>query len=85
MNALAGERPRLYMLDENPGNGSGNLNSWRLNVLELLQPEDQLEELLAAGNSGAASALAAKHKLPEDTIYKYAADHLLCMESHGKL
>ena len=82
-NALAGQHPRLYVLDENPGNGSANLNSWRLSVLEMLQPEDELEELLASGDFGAASALAAKHKLPEDPIYKYAADHVLCMTNQG--
>ncbi len=61
------------MLDEAPSNGSASLNRWRLNVLELLQPEDELEELLASGDFKAASAHATKHKLPEDTIYKCAA------------
>ena len=69
------------MLDEQPSDGAAHLNSWRLNILELLRPEDELEDLLASGNFGAASALAAKHQLAQDTICKCAADYGLCVTS----
>ena len=50
--------------------GKGAAASWHLNILELLRPEDKLEDLLAAGDYGAASALAKKHGLAQDAVLK---------------
>ncbi len=60
------------MLDNTTSNGSASSYSWRLNILELLRPEDELEDLLASGDFRAASALATKHNLSTGTICKYA-------------
>jgi len=72
-----GECPRLYMLDSKPSQGSARTNSWHLNVLELLQPEHELEALLASFDYGAASALAIKHKLAQDTVLQCVVDFTL--------
>ena len=65
------------MLDSKPSQGSARTNSWHLNVLELLQPEHELEALLASFDYGAASALAIKHKLAQDTVLKCVVDFTL--------
>ena len=53
-----------------PTAGKSTAATWRLSILELLQPEDELEDLLAAGDYGAASALAKKHGLAQDAVLK---------------
>ena len=53
-----------------PKAGKSAAATWRLNILELLRPEDELEDLLAAGDYGAASALAKKHGLAQDAVLK---------------
>ena len=53
-----------------PKAGKSTAATWRLTILELLRPEDELEDLLAAGDHGAASALAKKHGLAQDTVLK---------------
>ena len=56
------------MLDPKAGHSAAA--TWRLNILELLRPEDELEDLLAAGDYGAASGLAKKHGLAQDAVLK---------------
>ena len=58
------------MLDTKLSEGAGSLGTRHLNVLELLRPEDELEDLLVSGEYGAASALAKKHQLSQDTVLK---------------
>ena len=58
------------MLDLRLSQGTASGSTWRLNVLDLLQPEDELDDLLAVGDYGAASALAKKHSLPQDLVLK---------------
>ena len=53
-----------------PKAGNRAAATWHLSILELLRPEDELEDLLAAGDYGAASALAKKHGLAQDTVLK---------------
>lgn len=53
-----------------PKAGKASAPAWHLNILELLRPEDELEDLLAAGDYRAASALAKKHGLARDTVLK---------------
>ena len=65
------------MLDSKRSQGTARGISWHLNVLELLQPEDELEALLASFDYGAASALAIKHKLAQDTVLKCVVDFTL--------
>ena len=71
------------MLDKTTSSGSASTCSWRLNILELLRPEDELEDLLASGDFRAASALANKHKLPNDTICRYALTEYLAHSHQG--
>jgi hypothetical protein len=58
------------MLDLRPSKGTANGSIWRVNVLDLLQPEDELDDLLSVGDYGAAAALANKHSLPQDLVLK---------------
>lgn len=69
------------MLDTNLSNESATSYTWRLKALELLRPEDELEGLLASGDFGAASALASKHQLSQDSVSKCAADSVSCTET----
>ena len=64
----AGAGPRLAVVD--PKAGKSTAAAWRLSILELLRPEDELEDLLAAGDYSAAPALAKKHGLAQDVVLK---------------
>ena len=54
----------------NPKAGASSAPTWHLNILELLRPEDELEDLLAAGEYVTALALANQHGPAQDTVLK---------------